>query len=187
MTAIVHRTLGAVVLLVLATPCVGNADVLCRKKSGAVFSRAACKGKEVTLGPVGNLIQGPPGPAGPPGPEGPRGADGAAGAPGPSVDMSLLPIAFGHVDANAELFYGKNVGTPIWNAGASQYEIPILDPSGTPLIYFYENYATVASADVELTAMVSSNAQKLVVRLIDKDGQRVQGPFQFVTYLIHPL
>jgi hypothetical protein len=182
--------LRAVALFVLATPWVAGADVLCRKKSGAVFSRAACRAKEITLGPVGGLVQGPPGPQGPaglPGPEGPRGADGADGAvgpPGPSVDMSLLPIAFAHVDADASLFYGKNVGTPVWNATAKHYEIPILDPSGTPLYYYYENYVTVASADVELTASVSSNQQKLVVRLLDKDGLRVQGPFQFVTFLL---
>jgi hypothetical protein len=70
--------------------------------------------------------------------------------------MSLLPIALGHVDITGELSYGKNVGTPSWNATAGQYEIPILDPSGAPILYYYEDFATVASSDTDLTAVVTS-------------------------------
>ncbi len=178
-------TVRAIVLLLLATPYVAGADVLCRKKSGAVFSRAACKPKEISLGPVANVLQGPQGPPGPRGPQGLEGPRGADGPPGTSVDMSLLPIALGHMDITGELSYAKNVGTPSWNAVAGQYEIPILDPGGAPLLYYYEDFATVVSSDMDLTAVATSNAGKLVVRLVDKDGARVQGPFQFVVFRIH--
>jgi hypothetical protein len=55
----------AIVLLLAVTPV--RADVLCRKKSGAVFLRTECKPKEqvVDLSTIGE-----PGPPGPPGPSG---------------------------------------------------------------------------------------------------------------------
>jgi hypothetical protein len=41
------------------------------------------------------------------------------------------------------------------------------------------------SSGIEVTGMASSNTGKLAVRLFDKDGLAVQGPFQFVTFRIH--
>ncbi len=70
----------AVVLAVLvATPAL--ADVLCKKKNGAVVARVACKGKEVQL----DLAQfGAIGPKGDPGPKGDVGAQGTPGEQGPA-------------------------------------------------------------------------------------------------------
>ena len=67
------------------------ADVLCKKKSGVVVVRAACKAKETAidiadfgaLGPRG--ADGPVGATGPQGPEGPPGSDGPQGPPGPTL------------------------------------------------------------------------------------------------------
>jgi hypothetical protein len=68
-----RRLLGCIVgTLLLASP--GSALVLCQKKSGAVFVRAACKKKgEKVIDPVALGLQGPKGDAG---------ATGQPGAPG---------------------------------------------------------------------------------------------------------
>jgi hypothetical protein len=71
-----RRLLGCIIgTLLLASP--GSALVLCQKKSGAVFARAACKKKgEKVIAPVALGLQGPQGTPGA------QGQPGAPGAPG---------------------------------------------------------------------------------------------------------
>jgi hypothetical protein len=57
-------------VFVLANGAATHAAVLCQKKSGAVFVRAACKRKEKALDPVALGLVGPRGDAGPQGPPG---------------------------------------------------------------------------------------------------------------------
>jgi hypothetical protein len=68
--------LVVIIALLLSSAVTADADVLCRKKSGVVVIRVACKQKETpvdlaafgAVGPKGD--QGNPGPAGPVGPPG---------------------------------------------------------------------------------------------------------------------
>jgi hypothetical protein len=54
-------------VLLLSVVAPTSAAVLCQKKSGAVFVRAACKKRETLVDPVGLNLQGPKGDAGAPG------------------------------------------------------------------------------------------------------------------------
>jgi len=82
------RRTGIALAVLVAVSGPAAADVLCKKKSGVVVVRAACKAKEIAidiadfgaLGPRGtDGAQGPQGPEGPPGSEGPQ------GPPGPTL------------------------------------------------------------------------------------------------------
>ena len=82
------RRTGMALAMLAAMSAPADADVLCKKKSGVVVVRAACKAKETALdisefgalGPRGaDGAQGAQGPAGPPG------ADGPQGPPGPTL------------------------------------------------------------------------------------------------------
>jgi len=81
-----------------------DAAVLCAKKSGAVFMRSGdtCNRKEARLSRATLGLQAPAGPAGPPGPPGRDGQDGE------DADTSLLPIAFGVVNADGSLASGTD-------------------------------------------------------------------------------
>lgn len=186
-----HPTFRAVIFFVLATPWVVGADVLCRQKSGALFSRTECKKKETSLGPVGGQFQGVQGPTGATGPTGPTGAQGpegpqgANGAPGTPADSSLLPIAFAHVESNGDVYAAKNVGLVVYDANSKRYEITILGPTG-PVLYHYLNYVTVVTANAAETPIAVSLSGKLLVTLVNSDGESVPGGFQFVTYQSPP-
>src|SRR5438128_8998064 len=57
-----------------STALPARALVVCKKKSGAVFLRDACKKKETAVAPASFGATGPQGPAGPQGPPGPPGS-----------------------------------------------------------------------------------------------------------------
>ena len=63
----------AVVVAWVAAAAPGAADVICKKKSGVLVARTACKGKETRLDPDSVGLVGPTGPTGPPGAPGPSG------------------------------------------------------------------------------------------------------------------
>jgi len=77
-------TLRHAVIAMVAGMAVGStalparALVVCKKKSGAVFLRDACKKKETVVDPAAFGATGPQGPAGAQGPQGPPGSPGQA-------------------------------------------------------------------------------------------------------------
>lgn len=75
-------TAGALAAALVSAPA--DADVLCKKKTGAVKIRTACKSKETQVTAADLGLQGPQGEPGAPG------APGTPGPPGPSDALSVF-------------------------------------------------------------------------------------------------
>jgi hypothetical protein len=74
-----------VALVAIASP--SGADVLCKKKSGVLTTRATCKAKETLVNPSSLGLVGPAGPAGA---AGAAGAAGEQGPAGPGAQWALV-------------------------------------------------------------------------------------------------
>ena len=96
-----------------AGPALG--DVICKKKSGAMFIRAACKPKETAV----NLASfGAVGPQGAQGAQGPQGPQGFQGPPGLSA-TALWAV----VNGDGSLARGSHVASTSQPFGTGTYEV----------------------------------------------------------------
>jgi hypothetical protein len=87
MKTMIHSIAAVILLSNLANPAF--ADVLCKKRSGAVVIRTACKLTESLVDPASLGLVGPTGPAGAPGAPGAPGSGG--GITACPTGMSLVP------------------------------------------------------------------------------------------------
>ena len=152
-----------------------HASVLCTKKSGAVIVRTgdSCGRKETRLSPATLGLQAPAGPAGPPGPPGQDGQDGE------DAGTSLLPIAFGVVDADGSFVSGTdNVESVL--RGDNRFEIRIADR-----FYTVDDFVTVATAvstAFRTTTTAATSTGNLVVTIFDASGSPVADNFSFAIF-----
>jgi Collagen triple helix repeat (20 copies) len=82
-------TIGVLGIVLAGEPALGA--VFCQRKSGAIFVRPGCKGRETQINMADVGAVGPPGPQGAAGAPGTAGTPGAPGTPGPTGD----PVAPG--------------------------------------------------------------------------------------------
>jgi hypothetical protein len=110
----VVRARGAAFLVLLAVTAAPADAVLCRKKSGAVFERDACRRKETALDPASIGAVGAPGPAGAPGTAPPRVRVVDAGGqrlPGTLISSGELLLEQG--DAVVGIYLGRTGGSHV--------------------------------------------------------------------------
>jgi hypothetical protein len=110
-----------VVVTVVMLAGVGDAAVLCARKSGALKLRETCKAKETVVDPVALGLRGPDGPAGPAGPTGPSGIIVTETDLLGGFDNTFTPVATLALEAGDYLVVGKVWLTDYSNAGFQEY------------------------------------------------------------------
>src|SRR5262245_29251380 len=112
--------IGVVALVTLLGASTLDAAVLCKRPTGAVFLREACRKKEAAIDPVALGLQGPPGPPGPTGLAGPAGPGGLQGAPGP-----LGPTGLAGPAGPAGGVTGVTASPPLTSSGGTTPDISL--------------------------------------------------------------
>jgi hypothetical protein len=94
---------------------------------------------------------------------------------------NLIPVAYGIVRSSGALYNGGSTNnfTASWNSTHQRYEIQIAEEE-----YFWLDYMTQVTplGSQHLSASTSSVGGRLLVFLYDRNGNRTQGNFQFLTY-----
>jgi hypothetical protein len=91
-----------------------------------------------------------------------------------------IPIAYSFVHSDATLDANTPNVSAVWNAAKNRFEITIYDET-----YVWDKYVTVVtvySASPLYSATTSSEGGKLLVHIWDKNADKAQQPFQFVTF-----
>jgi hypothetical protein len=95
----------------------------------------------------------------------------------------ISPVAFGYVSSSGSSPSGTENYSAIFNSGTTQYEITIEGES-----FFFSDY-TVSITPVTgapVFATTGSSLGKLIVRIFDLNGNRIQSAFSFVVYRNEP-